>query len=153
MITSGINMGGQRGATLWTPLHMSYLTESLCRTRQIRRCLVLDWRSDERQWKLRERWCEAEVHRIAGEIAMMRPQAGCGESGSLFRARSLAVARQQASQILGTPRLHEPRPPLARPGQATGSSRTARSVYGWFTEGFDTRDLKDAKELLAELAS
>jgi hypothetical protein len=41
---------------------------------------------------------------------------------------------------------------LARSGQAAASSRTARSVYGWFTEGFDTLDLKEAKALLGELA-
>jgi hypothetical protein len=41
---------------------------------------------------------------------------------------------------------------LARSGKAAASSRTARSDYGWFTEGFDTLDPKQAKALLAELA-
>jgi hypothetical protein len=40
---------------------------------------------------------------------------------------------------------------LTRPGQAAASSRTAAPVYGWFTEGFDTLDLKEAKALLDEL--
>ena len=48
------------------------------------------------------------------------------------------------------PRRYEPRPPLARPGQ--GAALLA-PVYGWFTEGFDTRDLKEAKALLDELVS
>ena len=52
--------------------------------------------------------------------------AGCGESASLFRARARRRA-STASQILGTPRRNEPRAPLARPGQAAASSRTARS--------------------------
>ena len=72
----------------------------------------------------KEKWCEAEVHRIAGEIALKSPAAGCGESGSVFRAR----ARRRpsaASKILGTPRRHEPRTPLARPGQGAASARTA----------------------------
>ena len=60
----------------------------------------------------KERWCEAEVNRIAGEIALKSPRTGCGESGSVFRAR--ARGRTPAtSKILGTPRRHEPRAPLA----------------------------------------
>jgi predicted ATPase len=49
------------------------------------------------------------------------------------------------SQILGTPRLHD----LARLVQQ--ARELLAPVYGWFTEGFDTRDLKDAKALLDEL--
>jgi hypothetical protein len=56
------------------------------------------------------------------------------------------------SQILGTPRLHEPRTPLARPGQGAASARTAGSGVWVVYEGFDTRDLKGAKALLEELA-
>jgi predicted ATPase len=44
--------------------------------------------------------------------------------------------------------------PLARPGQdPAGRDELLAPVYGWFTEGFDTRDLKEAKTLLEELAS
>ena len=56
------------------------------------------------------------------------------------------------SQILGTPRRHEPRTPLARPGQGEQARELLAPVYGWFTEGFDTVDLKEAKALLEELA-
>src|SRR5215831_9078434 len=45
------------------------------------------------------------------------------------------------------------RPAVARPGQGAASARTAGSVYGLFTEGFDTRDLREAKALLEELAA
>ena len=57
-----------------------------------------------------------------------------------------------ASQILGTPRRHEPRTPLARPGKLQQARELLAPVYNWFTEGFDTRDLKEAKALLEELA-
>ena len=56
-------------------------------------------------------------------------------------------------KILGTPRVHEP---LSRLWRDQGKVQQAREllapVYGWFTEGFDTRDLKEAKALLEELA-
>ena len=74
----------------------------------------------------KERWCEAEVNRIAGEIALKSPRAGCGESGSVFRARARGRA-PTASQILGTPRRNEPGAALARSGQGAASARTAGS--------------------------
>ena len=43
-------------------------------------------------------------------------------------------------------------PPLAFAGQDHRSPRPPRPIYGWFTEGFDTADLKDAKSLLDELS-
>jgi hypothetical protein len=49
-------------------------------------------------------------------------------------------------------RRNEHGPPLARSGQAAARDLLA-PVYGWFTEGFDTRDLKDPKVLLEELAA
>ena len=59
--------------------------ESLCGTRPIRQCLALHWRSDDRGEATKARWCEAEVHRTAGEIALMSPDPGCSEGGNLFR--------------------------------------------------------------------
>jgi hypothetical protein len=55
-----------------------------------------------------------------------------------------------ASQILGTPPRHEPRTPLARPASCSKLELLA-PVYGWFTEGLDTRNLMEAKALLGEL--
>jgi hypothetical protein len=52
----------------------------------------------------------------------------------------------------GTPRRHEPRAPVAGPGEGAAARELLAPVYGWFTEGFDTRDLKEAKGLLEELA-
>jgi hypothetical protein len=55
------------------------------------------------------------------------------------------------SQILGTPRRHEPRAPRRDQGKIQQASELLAPVYGWFTEGFDTRDLQEAKKLLNEL--
>ena len=78
------------------------------------------------------------MHRIAGEIAL----------------KSLAPDTEKAEKYFehALSRLHEPRTPLALPGQGAASARMLAPVYGWFTEGFDTRDLKEAKALLEELA-
>ena len=48
-------------------------------------------------------------------------------------------------------RRDKPEPPVAEPGQAHCGPRVAGAIYGWFTEGFDTADLQEAKALLVEL--
>jgi predicted ATPase len=86
-----------------------------------------------------EKWCEAEVNRIAGEIA--------------YFERALAVARQQQTKSWELRASMS----LARLWRDQGKVQQAREllapVYSWFTEGFDTRDLKEARVLLEELAS
>ena len=73
--------------------------------------------------------------------------AGCGESGSVFRARARGCAHA-AGKVLRTARGDE----LGRLWRDQGKRDEAREllapVYGWFTEGFDTLDLKEAKAWL-----
>ena len=54
-------------------------------------------------------------------------------------------------QALGAARHDQPRPAWARAGPARRGHDLLAPVYGWFTEGFDTADLKDARALLEEL--
>jgi predicted ATPase len=93
-----------------------------------------------------------EIHRLAGEIALMSPEQDAAKAEAYFD-RALAVARQQQAKswelrtAMG----------LARLWRDQGKVRQAREllapVYGWFTEGFDTRDLKEAKALMEGLAA
>ena len=98
----------------------------------------------------KERWCEAEIHRIAGEIALKSPEPDAAKAEAYFE-HALAVARAAAGKILGTARGDEHGAALARSGQAHEARDLLAPVYGWFTEGFDTLDLKEAKALLDEL--
>jgi predicted ATPase len=100
----------------------------------------------------KERLWEAEVHRMAGEIALMSSEPDAAKAEAYFE-RALAVARgQQAKswELLAAMS-------MARLWRDQGKRDEARDllgpVYGWFTEGFDTLDLKDAKTLCDELAS
>jgi class 3 adenylate cyclase/predicted ATPase len=98
----------------------------------------------------KETWYEAEVHRIAGEIALMSPEPDAAKAEACFE-QALAVARAQQAKSW------ELRAALsmARLWREQGKRDEAREilapVYGWFTEGFDTLDLKQAKALLDEL--
>ena len=97
-----------------------------------------------------ERIYEAELHRIIGDalLSMLRQ----GEAEVEF-TRALAVARQQQAKSWELRAAMS----LAQLWRDQGKERQAREllapVYGWFTQGFDTRDLKEAKALLDELVS
>ena len=98
----------------------------------------------------KERWFEAEVNRIAGEIALKSPKPDAAKAEAYFE-RALSVARQQQAKSWELRASMS----LARLWRDQGKVQQAREllapVYGWFTEGFDTRDLKEAKALLNEL--
>jgi predicted ATPase len=100
----------------------------------------------------KERVWEADIHRIAGDIALMSPQPDAAKAQAYFE-RALAVARQQQAKSWELRAATS----LARLWRSQGKVQQAREllapVYGWFTEGFDTRDMKEAKRLLEELAS
>ena len=99
-----------------------------------------------------EKWFEAEVHRIAGEIALKLPQPVRAKAEAYFE-RALAVARKQQAKSWELRAAMS----MARLWRDQGKRDEARDllapVYGWFTEGFDTLDLKEAKALLEELAA
>jgi predicted ATPase len=100
----------------------------------------------------KERWSEAEVYRTAGEIALLPPAPDAVKAETYFE-RALAVAREQQAKSWELRAAMS----MARLWRDQGKRQQARDllapVYGWFTEGFDTLDLKEAKVLLDGLAS
>ncbi len=96
-----------------------------------------------------ERWPEAEIHRLKGELMLSMEGADAGAE-RCFR-RSIEVARGQQAR---SPELRAATS-LARLWAEQGERQKAYDllapVYDWFTEGFDTADLKDAEALLDEL--
>jgi len=92
------------------------------------------------------RWCEAELHRIWGELLVVR-----GEDAEAAFNRALAVARSQEAKSLELRAATS----LARLWQRQARHAEARQmlaeIYGWFSEGFDTPDLRDARALLEQL--
>ena len=97
-----------------------------------------------------ERWRDAEISRLRGLVALSRGE--FGESNG-WLLKSLQTARQQQAKSLELRAATS----LARLWRDQGKVQQAREllapVYGWFTEGFDTLDLKEAKTLLGELTA
>jgi tetratricopeptide (TPR) repeat protein len=96
------------------------------------------------------RWFEAELHRTSGELGLLRSPNTTELAERAFRD-AIELARQQSARSLELRATIS----LARLLRDTGRRDKARStlaeIYNWFTEGFDTADLKDAKALLDEL--
>ena len=150
-ITSGMTESRSTGATHWILLSLPYLTRAYADLGQFtdaRRCIGDAMTAIE---TTKQRWWEAEVYRTAGEIAQLPPDRDDASAKSHFE-HSLAVARQQQAKSWELRTAMS----LARLWRDQGKVQQAREllapVYGWFTEGFDTRDLKEAKALLEELA-
>jgi class 3 adenylate cyclase/tetratricopeptide (TPR) repeat protein len=99
-----------------------------------------------------ERMYEAELHRLKGELLLMQSAGNTVDAESCFRT-AIEVARRQAAKSLELRATVS----LARLLRDTDRPDDARAmladIYGWFTEGFDTADLKDAKALLEEMRS
>jgi predicted ATPase len=101
--------------------------------------------------KTGERWYESEIYRLKGALLLQQSSDNSTEAESCFH-HALDIARSQQAKSFELRTATS----LARLWQQQGKRKEAYDllapVYNWFTEGFDTADLKDAKALLEELA-
>jgi predicted ATPase len=149
-ITSAIAVVRSRGSRLWRPTYLSHLARAYADLEQFDDA----WRCVGEAFKAmgatKERWCEADVHRTAGEIALMASETNTTKAEAYFE-RALAVAHAQGARswelraAISMARLWRDQ------GKRLQAHDLLAPVYGWFTEGFDTLDLKEAKALLEQL--
>ena len=150
-IRGGMAAAEATGTRVSAPLFLTLLAEALALAGKIEEGLAaLDDAlataavSGERGW-------DAEIHRLRGELTGHLPHPDPAKAEDSFRT-ALAIAREQGT------RGYELRAAtsLARLWREQSRQSEARDLlaplYGWFTEGFDTADLKDAKALLDQLA-
>ena len=134
---------------LWTP-HLGSLALAHARAGQAEAALHLLSEALAAVEDMDERMFEAELHRIIGDVLLSVQRQGEAE---VEFTRAIAIARQQQAKSWELRAAMS----LARLWRDQGKVQQAREllapVYGWFTEGFDTRDLKEAKALLEELAA
>ena len=94
----------------------------------------------------------AELYRLKGELLLLQNASGATEAESCFREAIEIAQRQQAKswELRATMSLARL---LATQGKRAEARTMLAEIYGWFTEGFDTADLKDGKALLNELSA
>jgi predicted ATPase len=135
------------GAELWVPDLLALLAQAHGRAARPAAGLDLLAEGLDRADRTGGRWLEAELHRLRGELLLALPGPDLAEAEACF-SRAIAVAREQGA------RLWELRAAtsLARlwrdQGRHAETYDLLAPICGWFTEGFDTADLQDAKALL-----
>ena len=151
MIPAGIAAWQSSGSVVFVPWYVSHMA---------RACAELGrfddaWRHIDEAFKAiestGERWCESDTHRTAGEIALLAPEPDVSKAETHF-SHALAVARKQQAKswelraATGLARLWHDR------GERNKARDLLAPAYGWFSEGLQTLDLKQAKSLLDQLA-
>jgi predicted ATPase len=152
LITSGLAANRSAGFTVNTPWFLVCLTTAYAELGQFDAAWRCIGEAVTAMETTKERWSEAEVNRIAGEITLKSPEPAAAKAEAYFE-RALAVARQQQAKSWELRAAMS----MARLWRDQGKREEAREllapVYGWFTEGLDTLDLKEAKTLLEELSA
>jgi class 3 adenylate cyclase/predicted ATPase len=151
-ITAGLAAMRSTGATVYVPSYLSSLARAYADLGRFDDA----WRSIHEAFTAveatKERMDEAEIYRTAGEIAVNSPEPDAAKAEAYFQ-RALRLARQQQAKSWELRAAMS----MVRLWRDQGKSQQAHEllapVYGWFTEGFDTLDLKEAKALLEELAA
>jgi predicted ATPase len=98
-----------------------------------------------------DRHHEAEIHRLKGELLLRQNDSNAAEAQSCYQ-RAIEIARRQNGKALELRATMSLARLLNKQGKHDEARAMLAEIYGWFTEGFDTADLKDAKSLLEELS-
>ncbi len=99
-----------------------------------------------------ERWYASELHRLSGEVALISNPAASSEADRCFRI-AIDMARSSGAKLWELRSASNLARLLAKQGKRDQARTMLADIYNWFTEGFDTADLKNATALLGELST
>jgi DNA-binding winged helix-turn-helix (wHTH) protein/predicted ATPase len=156
-LITGLRQYQEYGAQIFVPFFLALLAEAHLRAGQVEEGLHVIDAALRLTASNFDRFWEAELHRLWGEL-LLRPVGARkqakhpgAEAAETCFAQALATARQQGAKALELRAAIS----LSRLWQTQGQHDAARTlladVYGWFTEGFDTADLRAARALLEVL--
>jgi predicted ATPase len=149
LLRSGSSAYRATGAELWMAYHTALLARAYEIAGQIEEALILVDDALQIVERTRERWFAAELHRHRGRLLL---QQGHSEAAEELYRKALSIAEEQEAKLWELRAAAS----LARLRRDQCRRAEARDllapVYDWFTEGFNTPDLKEAKALLGELA-
>jgi len=156
-IDEGIAVWRESGAAMALPNSVAALVQALDRTGRVEQALRLVDEALDLVERNGERCWEAELYRLRGELMLKLQAAGTNpatqiQDAELCFRRAIVVAQRQNAKSWELRAATS----LARLWHGQGKTRQAREllrgIYDWFTEGFDTLDLKDARTLLEAMA-
>jgi class 3 adenylate cyclase/predicted ATPase len=149
VLRCGVNAYCLTGARAWTPYYTALLARAGEFSSEIGEGLALLDKALQIADRTGERWFAAELHRYRGQLLLRQ---GDFEAAEQLYRKALSIAHHQEAKLWELRAAAS----LARLRRDQGRRAEARDllapVYGWFTEGFDTADLKEAKVLLGEVS-
>ena len=143
-----------RRATMTLTFSVSLLVEALIKDGQIEEGLTAVTEGLELVCRTGQRTHEAELYRLKGELLIMQAEGSTtllSEAESCFH-HAIEIGRAQSAKsfelraVMSLSRLYE------KQGKKEGARQILSEIYGWFTEGFNTADLKEAKILLERMS-
>jgi class 3 adenylate cyclase/tetratricopeptide (TPR) repeat protein len=149
LLLQGLTVCSAGGRNLMIPFFLTVLAEAYAMAEQPQEGLDRLTEAAKLVETTHERWTDAEIHRLRGRLLLSMHEHAAAENS--YR-RALEVAQRQSAKFWELRAALD----LARLWRDQGKRTKARDllspIYGWFTEGFDARDLKEAKALLVDLA-
>jgi class 3 adenylate cyclase/predicted ATPase len=149
LLRSGTAAYRATGAEAYLPYFFLLLAGACEIARQVEEAVAMLDQALEVVERTGQRWLAAELHRLKGKLLLRQ---GHPEAAEQFYRTALSIAQEQEARLwelraaVGLAAL------LRNHGRRFAAHALLAPVYGWFTEGFGSRDLKDAKELLDELS-
>ena len=143
------------GGEIRLPYYLALLAETYGKTGQLEHGLTLLTEALAQAHNTGENWWAAELHRLQGELLLHAEDPGrrAELTAEEWFQQALDMARSQQAKVLELRAAMS----LSRLWQQQGKRHAAHDllaeIYAWFTEGFDTADLQDARTLLEALAS
>ena len=134
-----------------TPKTLTHMAKAYGKMGQIEKGIAITEEAQKAMDISDEFWYRSENYRVKAELMMMRE--GADRESEKYFFDAIKTARQQQARLfelratVGLCRLYK------KQGKIEEARGMLQEIYGWFTEGFDTKDLQDAKELLDELLS
>jgi TOMM system kinase/cyclase fusion protein len=150
-IYKGLGALRATGTEVLRPYGLGLLAEAHGKMRQEKEGLALLDEALALVNKTGERWPEAELYRLKGELLLSLSGDNHAEAEACLR-QALDVARHQHAKSIELRVAMDLSRLRRRQGKREEARRLLADIYGWFTEGFDTADLQEAKALLAELS-
>jgi len=148
LIENGFSQLRATGAVMHTPRALIYLAEAYAKVGRLHEGLNCLAKASQVTEATDERWSESGLYQLRGDLCHA---AGDGAAAEQNYHRALAVARRQCARPFELRAATSLGRLWCRQGKCAEASDLLAPIIGWFTEGFDTPDLKEAKALLDEL--
>jgi predicted ATPase len=139
-----------RGNKYWVPFFQGLLAEIEAERQDVEQALTRIDEAPGLAQQTGEHWTDAYLHRVRGEILLKRHPANTAPAEGAFLA-AIAMAQQQKARSFELGAAMSMALLWRDQGNRDDARELLAPVYGWFTEGFDTLDLKEAKALLDTL--